>query len=372
MTESLNSSIDAKDRLSALRRTKFLDTPPEPEFDRVTKLLSRLLDANVSLLSLVDQDRQFFKSSCGLPDPWAQKRETPLSHSFCQHVVATNKVLAIEDARAHSLVETNLAIRDLGVIAYLGVPVRAPDGHILGSLCAIESHPRAWSANDIALVQDLAGVIEHEIALRDYGRRAAELARENSLLAQEYHHRVKNALAVAAALVTLSGREATSPKEVVATAQARLSALATAHDALERDADSVDLKQLADRLLQPYCTRDAKAEIDGRPVALRASQVTPMCLILHELATNAVKYGAFLRGGRVRVSWEHEDDSDVVLRWDEETGSGAGPDEAGFGSKLIEIAARQLGGSVSSDWEVGRLRTVLTFPHAGAAAQKAT
>jgi DNA-binding CsgD family transcriptional regulator len=143
---------------------------------------------------LIDADRQFFKSSCGLPEPWASARQTPLSHSFCQHVVASENYLVIEDARTEPLVADNPAVFELGVIAYLGVPVLAPNGRILGSFCAIAPKPRAWSKDDIALMQDLSGIVESEIALRENARRILTLAQDNALLAREHHRRVKNTL----------------------------------------------------------------------------------------------------------------------------------------------------------------------------------
>jgi signal transduction histidine kinase len=92
----------------------------------------------VALVSLVDRERQFFKSSVGLPAPWATSRETPLSHSFCQHVVSSDRHLSVADARTHPLLRDNLAIADLGAIAYLGIPLTTAEGFTLGSFCAIE------------------------------------------------------------------------------------------------------------------------------------------------------------------------------------------------------------------------------------------
>ena len=86
-------------RLATLGRTGLLDTPAEAPFDRLTRLATRLLKAPVALVSLVDRDRQFFKSAIGLPEPWQTRRETPLTHSFCQHVVAQHEPLIIPDAR---------------------------------------------------------------------------------------------------------------------------------------------------------------------------------------------------------------------------------------------------------------------------------
>jgi GAF domain-containing protein len=220
------NALTAADRLRALRQSDLMDTAPEIEFDRVTRVASRLLNTKVALLSLVDAERQFFKSALGLPEPWAAARQTPLSHSFCKHVVMTGQPLAIQDARNDALVAHNLAVSDLGVIAYLGVPVRGPDGQVLGSFCAVSSTSRAWSTEDLALMQDLAGIVENEIKLREVARSANESAKENSVLAQEFFHRVKNALSVASALVVLSGKEAASVPDVVSMAKARLQALA--------------------------------------------------------------------------------------------------------------------------------------------------
>jgi diguanylate cyclase (GGDEF)-like protein/PAS domain S-box-containing protein len=172
-------------RLEALRRTALLDSAAEGAFDRFARLASRLLGAPVALVSLVDADRQFFKSSLGLPEPWASARETPLSHSFCQHVVAARAPLVVDDARAHPLVHDNLAVPDLGVVAYLGVPIAA-DGEAIGSLCAVDGRPRAWTAEDVALLTDLADALRTEVTLRaaladaHAARRTSEVLRSAS------------------------------------------------------------------------------------------------------------------------------------------------------------------------------------------------
>ena len=153
-------------RLDALRAAGLLDTDPEEAFDRAVRLATNALGAPISLLALVDSERQFFKAQIGLSGAAAEDRQTPLTHSFCQHVVLRDEPLVIEDAREHPMVRDNLAIRDLDVVAYLGVPVRAPDGHVLGSLCAIEPVPRAWTEAEVATLRDIAGGVESEIALR--------------------------------------------------------------------------------------------------------------------------------------------------------------------------------------------------------------
>jgi GAF domain-containing protein len=124
-----------------------------------------VLNAPVALVSLVDADRQFFKSCLGLPEPWASEREAPLTHSFCQHAVASREPLLVDDAREHELLSDNLAIRDMSVIAYAGIPLIDPDGHALGTLCVIDSRPRHWTTHQVRLLSDLAASVVTEISL---------------------------------------------------------------------------------------------------------------------------------------------------------------------------------------------------------------
>src|SRR5919202_2692290 len=153
------------DRLKALRDTGLLDTPAEESFDRPARLAARVLHAPVALVSLVDEDRQFFKSCLGLPEPWASQRQSPLTHSFCQHAVARREPLLVDDAREHELLRDNLAIRDMGVVAYAGIPLIDADGHALGTLCVIDSRPRHWTTHQVQLLGDLAASVVTEIAL---------------------------------------------------------------------------------------------------------------------------------------------------------------------------------------------------------------
>ena len=194
------SRIEDPDRLAALRRTLLLDSPQEPSFDRLTELASLILDAPVSLVSLVDDDRQFFKSCVGLPEPWAGERETPLSHSFCKHVVATGEPLIVEDARDHDLVRDNRAIPDLDVIAYAGIPL-VLDGQHLGSFCVIDSAPREWTDREIEILENLARSAMTEIELRVTTEelRAAVEERDNILAVVSHDLRTPIALVVAAA-----------------------------------------------------------------------------------------------------------------------------------------------------------------------------
>jgi GAF domain-containing protein len=128
-----------------------------------------LLGVPAALLSIVDHDRQFFKSQIALPDPWASVRQTPLSHSFCQWVVSSNEELAVEDASKLPGLQANRAIDELGVISYAGVPVALRGGAALGAFCAIDSKPRSWSATDLLDLQNLARMAEGAMLLETLG-----------------------------------------------------------------------------------------------------------------------------------------------------------------------------------------------------------
>jgi len=170
------------------RELGLIDAPAETAFDALTRLARRLFQVPVALVSIIDEpgNRQYFKSMLGLPEPWASRRETPLSHSFCQHVKNRAEPLVVPFSANHPLVCDNLAIRDLNVQAYLGAPILGPDGNPLGALCVIDGHRRDWSDDDVALISDIAACVSDEIALR------AALRSNNALFErlQESHRRM--------------------------------------------------------------------------------------------------------------------------------------------------------------------------------------
>ncbi len=178
MSAELLAILRNVNRLSALRRLGVLDTPPEAALDRLTRVACRILRAPVGLVSLVDQERQFFKSCIGLPEPLASIRETPVSHSFCQHVVGSGKPLVIEDARANPLVRLNPAIQEMGIVAYAGIPLTTSSGHTIGSFCVIDSRPRAWTFDDVEALQELATCVMHEMEGRTLLQESEERCRQ--------------------------------------------------------------------------------------------------------------------------------------------------------------------------------------------------
>lgn len=148
------------ERLEALCALNLLDTPPEERFDRITRLAASFFDVPIALVSLIDEQRQWFKSKYGIDVP-----ETPRDHAFCDHAIRNRDLLVVEDAGLDTRFRANpLVTGPLGIRFYAGYPVCSPDGHILGTLCLIDHKPRRLTQAQIASLKDFARLIDEEIA----------------------------------------------------------------------------------------------------------------------------------------------------------------------------------------------------------------
>lgn len=153
-------------RLQALRASGLLEHGQDLEFDRVTALAARLLGVSVCLVSLVEEDRQVFVGGRGLPVPYDRTRETPLSHSICQHAVIDRRPVVIRDAREDHRDSVRNAAKALGVVAYLGFPLMGPEGEIYGAFCVIDGEPRDWTDDDVGIVRDFTAIVAGLIELQ--------------------------------------------------------------------------------------------------------------------------------------------------------------------------------------------------------------
>ncbi len=151
---------DEGHRLATLRSLNVLDTPPEERFDRLTRLARRLFGVPIALVSLVDENRQWFKSCVGL-----NGRETTRETSFCGHAILGDDIFlipdALQDARFH---DNPLVTGAPHVRFYAGCPLTVPVGSKVGTLCLIDTEPRDLSAEDLDLLRDLARIAEQELA----------------------------------------------------------------------------------------------------------------------------------------------------------------------------------------------------------------
>ena len=184
------------------------------------------------------------------------------------------------------------------------------------------------------------------------------------LLARELNHRVKNIFAVILAIVQMSARDKPEAKEVTDSIAQRIRALLTAHEVSQGELDRpvASLRALVETTIAPYRSSSHPAEIDGPEIMLPAKRVSPLGLMLHELTTNAVKYGAWAHDGTVSVTWSVEDGT-VTLKWFESGAVLTGePERKGFGSLLMASASRQFGGTFERTFAEDGLRVTITLP----------
>lgn len=205
----------------------------------------------------------------------------------------------------------------------------------------------------------------------DLSKKAQE---QQSLLLREMHHRAKNLFAVASGVVALSARSAGNPGDMAQAIQSRLAALARAHDlTMPQEGDVVaktSLRDLAGTILSPYDTAADRIDIRGDAVECGANVATSFALLLHEFATNSVKYGALsVAAGGVRLHWQTGGDV-LEMIWTEQGGPlvVAPSGREGFGGTLVTATAKSLGAVVEREWRPQGLRIRLVIPVAAIAA----
>jgi GAF domain-containing protein len=146
------------DRVNAVYATGLLDSEPRPEMEALARRAAEALHAPIGLMTLVDADRQYFagRFDADADADASSSRETPLDVSYCKYVVSRKAPLEITDAQRDPLVRDNPATVVDGVRSYLGVPLRAADGSVLGSFCVVDRKTRDWTAEDLRNLEDLA------------------------------------------------------------------------------------------------------------------------------------------------------------------------------------------------------------------------
>jgi PAS domain S-box-containing protein len=167
------------ERLAALRSLALANLEPEEAFDRLTRLAAVTCLAPTALITFVADDAEHFKSTRGLPEMLAARRRVPLSHSIGQYAVMSRHALVVPDTGRHPDLCTNPAVTELGIAAYAAAPLITSSGHCLGTIAVLDWTPRAWSDEQVAMLQDLAATTVTELELR---RELAERARMEAVL----------------------------------------------------------------------------------------------------------------------------------------------------------------------------------------------
>lgn len=147
-------------RIEALHSLHILDTPPEERFDRLTRLARRLFDVPIAVVTLIDVNRQWFKSCVGLGDATETTREV----SFCSHAILRDDVTVVTDATLDPRFSGNPQVTgEPHIRFYAGCPIRSESGYNLGTLCLVDMKVRSFDADDRALLKDLAAMVEQEL-----------------------------------------------------------------------------------------------------------------------------------------------------------------------------------------------------------------
>lgn len=229
-----------------------------------------------------------------------------------------------------------------------------------------------WASLFVNPVKDEDGaVVQHFISLADTTR--TKLAQQNAaMLIDELNHRVKNTLATVQSIVTQAVRNNSDPMIVRESIESRIAALSRSHDLLARDKwEGAGLHDLVDQALEPFSVTEGRAErftVEGVNVRLSPKATLALGIAFHELATNAVKYGAFSNeAGTISIRWTIESKDGgrwLCLRWRESDGPPVkAPSRKGFGSRVIEQGlAHELNGKVDVDYAPSGMVCTLKIP----------
>lgn len=166
--------VTRPERLAAVHETGLLDSEAEDVFDRLTRLAVRLTKVPAAFISLVDADRDFYKSAHGFGEPLASSRELT-GATFCHFAIQSSSPLVIPDTAADPVYREVPTVTSLGVAAYVGVPIVVRE-QVIGSFCAIDMHPHPWTADEVEVLTELAASAQREIELRRALRESRALA----------------------------------------------------------------------------------------------------------------------------------------------------------------------------------------------------
>jgi two-component sensor histidine kinase len=357
----LSPEEEAK-RLAAVRRYGILDTPPDGCFDRVTAIAARLFAVPISIISLVDHDRIWFKSHHGL-----ETEQISRDPGLCASAILQEDPWVLTDARRDVRALANpLVAGEFGLRFYVGIPLRTSDGYNLGTLCVIDREPRTVSEAQIAHLKDLASVVMDQMELRlSACRTVGELSqaiaekdaalRRTELMAKEIDHRVMNSLQLISGLLGIQSRGLgeSEAAEQLALAASRVTAIARVHRHIysRQDAEHADCGVYLRRLCGDlsgmlHSLNRGEIIVEAIDVEIPTKRIVPLGLIASELVTNAAKHGS----GRIRVTFERTAEDGYALSVSDE-GKGLPADydptaASGLGMKVISTLVRQLGGEL--------------------------
>lgn len=345
MSAGLKLPTSEAERIAAVRRYDILDSPPDGAFDRITALAARRLKVPIAIISIVDEDRIWFKSHHGLPVDQIDREP-----GLCASAILGHAPYLIEDARSDPRSLANpLVAGDFGLRFYAAVPLTTSDGHNLGTLCVIDKEPRAIEHEQIEDLKDLASIVMDQLELGLSSRQAVGKA---NLMAKEIDHRVMNSLQFVSALLAMQSRSSDVGPATMHLEQAaqRVAAVAQVHRHFYADvADQVSCLAYLRRLCEDLAAiLGREIVVDGDEAMVPANSIQPIGLITNELVTNAAKHGS----GKINVTFRVSPETNKLIVCDEGCGLGAGfnpnRSNAGLGMRVITTLVKQLQGTLET------------------------
>lgn len=336
-------------RLETLYKYNILDTEREKEFDDIVNLASRICEAPISVVNLIDADRQWFKAETGLG-----VRETPLETSICSHVILSEEFVEIPDTLLDPRMADNpLCTGEPFFRFYAGAQLLAPNGLPLGTLCVLDNKPRVLTDLQRETLRVLSLQIMRELELRH------SLGLQDTLR-REMDHRVKNSLQTIASFIRLIRKNTSmeDPADAFDAIERRVRAISALHEELH-DAGIEQHIQL-DRFLRRICSQlsaglptNIDLQVNADEVLSGSAVSTTVGIVVSEFVANSVKH-AFPddQVGSIKVSLKYSDEGDLILACND-NGIGSRAVSSGetrverLGSRLKEAAVSQIAGQLT-------------------------
>lgn len=375
--------VDEAERLEALRSYNILDTAPERDFDEIVQLASNICGTTISIITLIDEARQWFKAKVGINDVGTVRDE-----AFCAHAILSDDIMLVPDmSRDVRFYDNPLVTGSMGVRFYAGMPLITPDGFKLGTLCVVDNRPRDLSPDQIFALQVLAKQVVKRMELR---KKITELERLNDThrkLLSVISHDLRSPLTSLYGMLELSDRYNLSPAEFKSSLPAMKQSFTAANNLLTNllewatsqfENSGIQQKLLALRDVVDYVVQGNAQLFEFKENTVENS-VFDSCIvfadenmvrtILRNLIVNANK---FTQNGKIVISARSVDDMVEVCVAD--TGSGidelqlkklfvwekrssttgtAGEKGSGFGLVVSQQFVHQHGGAIRVTSEVG-------------------
>ena len=305
-TQACNRRLVDPARIKAVHDTGLMDAGRQAAFDRLAKLAAQIVSAPLTIVSLVGADKQYFVADYGLPSPFNESRELPIDFSICRYTLEGESIIS-SNAPADPLLKFHPSTGPWGIVALVVIPLITPEGHVLGTFCAIDSKEREWSEHEIHVMRELTLSVMTEITLRDrlIKLKAEQDMRETFVAALS--HDLRTPLGVAKLSAQMLSRQFPGQADV----QSVLSRIDTNLNRADRmildllDASHInagkpiplqltdcDVAELVREVIEEFSAiHSDRFELETADIRIAAD---PLGLrrIIENLASNAVKYGA--------------------------------------------------------------------------------